>query len=344
MDYRNYEKFVIDKLSEKSLWSDKYSLKVNDNNRGQSKSIFVVNGEQKIFIAKFFTYTKDNEIDIASEKWEEINNMNDYILFLESNPNCATNVEMIIELLQLRKRCFGRYILASNMTTNIFPKIFYYEEEIKINNTICGFIVEKAINGITLEDYMRSIDRKKEDMLDIGIKFLDIISLKMCGYFEHNFVHRDLSPDNIMIKFGIEIDYIIIDPGVVKIVGSTSTKSGLGLCKRLYSSPEQFLGNASKVDFTSDIYTLGIVIYELITGINLINLYDNNNKMPHKEISMKIDRDVEDMFYSSIKIDSDKAGNLYLIIRKMLQFKNENRYNTPESFRESISVLVEGDD
>src|SRR5262245_4816638 len=82
-------------------------------------------------------------------------------------------------------------------------------------------------------------------------------------------VHRDLKPDNIMItsKSG-NSDYVkVLDFGIAKLVTDRAenlTKTGFVLGTPLYMSPEQLCGE--KLDFRSDIYSLAIIVYQMLTG------------------------------------------------------------------------------
>jgi tetratricopeptide (TPR) repeat protein/tRNA A-37 threonylcarbamoyl transferase component Bud32 len=83
-------------------------------------------------------------------------------------------------------------------------------------------------------------------------------------------VHRDISPDNLMIARGHEggPELKLIDLGIAKRLGEgggSSTVVGTFLGKYQYSSPEQ-LESAASVDYRSDIYSFGLVLYELLTG------------------------------------------------------------------------------
>jgi serine/threonine protein kinase len=81
-------------------------------------------------------------------------------------------------------------------------------------------------------------------------------------------IHRDLKPANILIKpdgspviidFGLARDALGIDPRI--------TDSGIWLGTPAYISPEQALGEASRVDSRADVYSLGAILYELLTGL-----------------------------------------------------------------------------
>ena len=129
-------------------------------------------------------------------------------------------------------------------------------------------MVMEYIEGITLRDMIRSSGR-----LPIALcARLSSQCLAALGYLHRKgIVHRDISPDNIMLaadEDGI-LHAKLIDLGIAKITQTDEglTRTGEFLGKLRYSSPEQLLGGTSApVDGRSDLFSMGVVIYEMLTG------------------------------------------------------------------------------
>ncbi len=79
---------------------------------------------------------------------------------------------------------------------------------------------------------------------------------------EHKVVHRDIKPGNIMVLPGDRVK--LMDFGIAKIPGLDTTQTGVFLGSPNYTAPEQIVGNS--VDHRADIFSLGIVAFELLTG------------------------------------------------------------------------------
>ncbi|HLB00718.1 MAG TPA: serine/threonine-protein kinase [Bacteroidota bacterium] len=123
------------------------------------------------------------------------------------------------------------------------------------------FIAMAYVEGTTLREKLSTITQKQA--IDIGIQVAD----GLAAAHEKGIVHRDIKPENIMIRRdGIAQ---VMDFGLAKLRASGSkitrlTKQGSTVGTAGYMSPEQVTGQ--EADHRSDIFSLGVLLYELFTG------------------------------------------------------------------------------
>ncbi len=112
--------------------------------------------------------------------------------------------------------------------------------------------------------------RLLKDVLDahtpLGIDEIVDIAAKIAGGLayahEHGIVHRDVKPANIMLVRGNSVK--IMDFGIAQMPSGARTLAGTAWGSPKYMAPEQVIGN--KVDHRSDIFALGVILYEMLTG------------------------------------------------------------------------------
>lgn len=125
-------------------------------------------------------------------------------------------------------------------------------------------IVEEFIAGVNLRDFIKGGGRydlsQAVDFLDKGLEFLKQISAK-------KIVHRDIKPENIVMR---DDKPVFLDFGIARVLDADSiTETGnLGPNTPGYAAPEQFLGIKTRIDVRADMFSLGVVTYELLTGRN----------------------------------------------------------------------------
>ncbi|MGD9685241.1 MAG: serine/threonine-protein kinase, partial [Candidatus Obscuribacterales bacterium] len=126
------------------------------------------------------------------------------------------------------------------------------------------FIVMEYIQGHTLKDLLKE---KRRLTAERGLPIFARIADAMAFAHENGVIHRDLKPHNIMLTDTVEKDFVkVLDFGIAKSVNESVmlTQKGEVLGSPIYMSPEQCTGKS--IDQRSDIYALGAIMYEAITG------------------------------------------------------------------------------
>ncbi|HZS39362.1 MAG TPA: protein kinase, partial [Polyangia bacterium] len=142
------------------------------------------------------------------------------------------------------------------------------------------YLVMELIEGVDLGRLLEAARRRKMSLPRAVVAFLVAEAARGLAYAHEKrgpsgallgIVHRDVSPQNILVSYAGEVK--IADFGIAKAVGKLhKTDSGAVMGKLRYMSPEQVTGEP--LDGRSDVFSLGIVLHELLTGRQL---FDGDN-------------------------------------------------------------------
>ncbi|WP_191018095.1 serine/threonine protein kinase [Treponema zioleckii] len=215
------------------------------------------------------------------------------------------------------------------------------------------YIVEEFVDGISLSDLI-------EKQVSLGTELSALIFLDACRalQFAHNrkIVHRDIKPANILISKRGEVklaDFGIA--GVDKEVNDSSaefededktaeeevqnfsdddgiTKTGSVLGTPAYMAPEQ-LEDANSVDQRADIYSMGVMFYEMLTGSKPFDAPLKRDGTLNEQAYEKIKKG---KYLNPRRLDKSIPRELCRMISKMLRFKREDRY---EKIDDVIAIL-----
>jgi predicted Ser/Thr protein kinase len=121
-----------------------------------------------------------------------------------------------------------------------------------------NFLVMEYVPGGTLSTWRRQRAPSEAQIIHLLCQILDALHT----VHEQGIVHRDLKPENILIADDTTAK--LSDFGIAHICGATITHTGTHLGTLPYMSPEQVLGE--QVDRRSDLYAVGVLLYEIFTG------------------------------------------------------------------------------
>lgn len=122
------------------------------------------------------------------------------------------------------------------------------------------YVMERLV-GHPLDEYAEGWPMPVADVLHIGTQ----ICRGLAAAHAKGFIHRDLKPENIFIEVEDGVRVKVLDFGVAKVPSSNLTVPGSVFGTPCYMSPEQAVPRR-EVDQRTDIYSLGIILYELLTG------------------------------------------------------------------------------
>lgn len=188
-----------------------------------------------------------------------------------------------------------------------------------------AFIAMEYVRG---EPLHRKVTGGRKLPLNETIKLLKQL-LKALDYsHRHGVVHRDIKPSNILITEDGEAK--VTDFGIARLDSSTMTQVGDVLGTPNYMSPEQFEGRA--VDARSDIYSAGVIAFQLLTG-----------QRPFSGNSVAIMRAVmEDPAPSLRDFNADLPEAIDIVVRKALSKRPDDRFQTADQFFDAIMYALSG--
>lgn len=199
-----------------------------------------------------------------------------------------------------------------------------------------AYIVMEHIEGQNIREYLRSGGRLTlEHVISIGRQ-----ALAALGYLhEKQFVHRDISTDNLMLTWQNGLPHVtLIDLGLAKSLETSQwhTKTGMVVGKVRYISPEQLNAGVegNDIDARSDLYSMGVVLYELLTGQYPITGQDDMSLIAGHLYRPPRSFDETD---PQAKIPTA----LRAVVMKALEKKPEFRWQTARDFAEGLRTAFE---
>lgn len=198
------------------------------------------------------------------------------------------------------------------------------------------YLAMEYIHGRPLNLYLHEVKLDTEDVLRLFAKICAAISFA----HQRGVIHRDLKPGNIQVDADGEPH--ILDFGLAKTAGTSLTDRGAPVTVTgefmgtlAYASPEQTKGDPDQVDVRTDVYSLGVILYEMLTGA-----------FPYAVIG-----ELTDVLKNIVEVSPKKPstvraqidGELDTIVLKALTKEKERRYQSADALGREVERLLQGE-
>lgn len=231
----------------------------------------------------------------------------------------------------------SRFLREARLATRVQHPNVAITHDFSLSDGGISYLVSEYIDGSTLRQWSRQNGRFAPDMAaEISVQVLSGLH----EIHRQGLVHRDISADNIMIARDDDRWIAkIIDLGIAKALEGSAgenTQVGFFVGNPRYSSPEQVgdLPEGEAIDGRSDLYSLGVVIYEMLTGVAPFR-----STTPHGYILKHLKETPKAFAEIDPRVDVPSAFEA--VVFKALQKKRELRYATAREFARALYPFTE---
>ncbi len=201
------------------------------------------------------------------------------------------------------------------------------------------YIALELVDGQPLTDFAASNNLTIDARIELFIEACDAVA------FAHQnlVVHRDLKPSNILVSTTTGKPQIkLLDFGIAKLLddeNSLHTRTGLGPMTPAYAAPEQLLHEP--ITTATDVYSLGVVLYELVTGNRPYSL-DTLTAAETERVITEVVPELPSRVVGDAHQSQSISGDLDVVIMKALAKDTARRYQSAEALADDIRRYIGG--
>jgi serine/threonine protein kinase len=226
--------------------------------------------------------------------------------------------------------------ILRSLNSDKYPKLLYNniftehpESEQKLSERL--FVtIEERVDAVPLTDLKGTIKTEKQVA---GLLLKLVNALEPLWMHKQKLVHRDLKPDNILLK--PNGDVTIVDLGILRETGApgvTSSHAMFGPLSPAYASPEQASNKKDEISYKSDFFALGTICYELASGVSPF--------VPKDELGvLEILENVRKLEPAELQTVCKVSPEFASLIARMMAKEPYKRHRTVDVLRKDIEAF-----